>query len=62
MRSSLSGLENKQPLSRPEVRAELAKAWLWHGIAVLQVDQIEDPATREGIERECNRLFGRRGA
>lgn len=60
MRSSLSTLGNKQPLSRPEVRAELAKAWLDHGIAVLHLDQIEDAATREGVIECCNRLFGLR--
>lgn len=59
MRSSLAGLESKQPLSRPEVQAELAKAWLEHGIAVLPLRQIDDQAERDCITRIAERLYGK---
>lgn len=58
MRSSLSGLENKQPLSEAEMHALRCEAFR-AGIAVLVIREIVDPATRYGVIAECSRLYGK---
>ena len=58
MRSSLSGLGNRQPLSDAELHDLRCQAWQM-GIAILVVREIGDPATRQGVIKECEKRFGR---
>jgi hypothetical protein len=54
-------LSSKDPLSQDELRELRRRAYLEHGIAIIPLSMVRDPAVRDVIERECKRLHCARG-